>query len=131
MERQELLRREDAPRLWVLLEEQVLRRHVGGPRVMRGQIDRLVECGTMPNLTVQIIPFSSGAHPAMFGPFQLFRFEIPELPDIVYTESLSGAVYHDERRDTSVYLEALDRMGAQAAPAQHTEALLGEIRKEF
>lgn len=131
MERQELLRGAEAPLLWVLLEEQVLRRHVGDPRVMRAQIDRLAECSTMPNVTVQIIPFSSGAHPAMFGPFQLFRFEIPELPDIVYTESLSGAVYHDERRDTSVYLEALDRMGAQAAPAQHTEALLGEIRKEF
>ncbi|RAJ68987.1 helix-turn-helix protein [Streptomyces sp. Amel2xB2] len=131
MERQELLRRTDAPKLWVLLEEQVLRRHVGDARVMRGQIDRLVECGSMPNVTVQIIPYTSGAHPAMFGPFQLFRFDIPELPDIVYTESISGAVYHDERKDTTVYLEALDRVGAQAAPAQHTEAILGEIRKEF
>lgn len=131
MERQELLRGKDAPRLWVLLEEQVLRRHVGGPDVMRGQIDRLIECAAMPHVTVQIIPFASGAHPAMFGPFQLFRFEIPELPDIVYSESLSGAVYHDERRDTAVYLEALDRMGAQAAPATRTETLLGEIRKEF
>ncbi|OEU91888.1 XRE family transcriptional regulator [Streptomyces abyssalis] len=131
MERQELLRREDAPRLWVLLEEQVLRRHVGGPHVMRAQLDRLTEAAALPHVTVQIIPYASGPHPAMFGPFQLFRFEIPELPDIVYTESLSGAVYHDERRDTAVFLEALDRMGAQAAPAQRTEALLGEIRKEF
>ncbi|MCH6163631.1 helix-turn-helix domain-containing protein [Streptomyces marispadix] len=131
MERQELLRRKDAPRLWVLLEEQVVRRLVGGPEVMRGQLDRLVECAAMPNVTVQLLPYSSGPHPAMFGPFQLFRFEIPELPDIVYAESLSGAVYHDERRDTTVFLEALDRMGAQAAPAQRTEALLGEIRKEF
>jgi transcriptional regulator with XRE-family HTH domain len=131
MERQELLRREDAPRLWVLLEEQVVRRLVGGPEVMRGQLDRLVESMAMPNVTVQLLPYASGPHPAMFGPFQLFRFEIPELPDIVYAESLSGAVYHDERRDTTVFLEALDRMGAQAAPARRTEALLGDIRKEF
>lgn len=131
MERQELLRRENAPRLWVLLEEQVLRRHVGEPHVMRAQIDHLAECASKPNVTIQIIPYASGPHPAMFGPFQLFRFEIPELPDIVYTESLSGAVYHDERRDTAVFLEALDRMGAMAAPVQRTEALLGEIRKEF
>ncbi|WP_055486710.1 helix-turn-helix transcriptional regulator [Streptomyces sp. WMMB 322] len=131
MERQELLRRTDAPRLWVVLEEQVLRRHVGTPQVMRGQIDRLIESAALPHVTVQIIPFAAGAHPAMFGPFQLFRFEIPELPDIVYAESLSGAVYYDERRDTTVYLEALDRIGAQAAPARSTEALLGEIRKEF
>jgi transcriptional regulator with XRE-family HTH domain len=131
MQRQELLRRADAPRLWVLLEEQVLRRHVGGPAVMRDQIDRLVDATSMPNVTVQVLPFSAGPHPAMFGPFQLFRFDIPELPDIVYTESLSGAVYHDERPDTAVYLEALDRLGAQAAPAVCTESVLGEIRKEF
>ncbi|HWM37179.1 MAG TPA: helix-turn-helix transcriptional regulator [Streptomyces sp.] len=131
MERQELLRRPDAPRLWVLLEEQVVRRHVGEPGVMRAQIDRLIESTAMPNVTVQVIPFTAGPHPAMFGPFQLFRFDIPELPDIVYTESLSGAVYHDERAETAVYLEALDRMGAQAAPATRTESLLGEIRKEF
>ncbi|NLU73045.1 helix-turn-helix domain-containing protein [Streptomyces sp. HNM0575] len=131
MERQELLRRKDAPRLWVLLEEQVVRRHIGAPHVMREQIDRLIECAALPNVTVQLIQYTSGPHPAMFGPFQLFRFEIPELPDIVYAESLSGAVYHDERRDTTVFLEALDRMGAQAAPAQRTEAILGEIREEF
>lgn len=131
MERQELLRRPDAPRLWVLLEEQVVRRHVGEPAVMRAQIDRLIESTAMPNVTVQVIPFTAGPHPAMFGPFQLFRFDIPELPDIVYTESLSGAVYHDERAETAVYLEALDRLGAQAAPATRTGSLLGEIRKEF
>lgn len=131
MERQELLRRPAAPLLWAVLEEQVLRRHVGGPDVMRGQLDRLIEATALPNVTVQIIRFTTGAHPAMFGPFQLFRFDIPELPDIVYSESLTGAVYHDERADTVTFLEALDRMGAQAAPASHTEALLGEIRKEF
>ncbi|WP_181766045.1 helix-turn-helix domain-containing protein [Streptomyces albidus (ex Kaewkla and Franco 2022)] len=131
MERQDLLRRPDAPRLWVVLEEQVVRRHVGEASVMRGQLDRLIESTAMPNVTVQVIPFTAGPHPAMFGPFQLFRFDIPELPDIVYSESLSGAVYHDERPDTAVFLEALDRMGAQAAPASRTESLLGEIRKEF
>lgn len=131
MERQELLRRPDAPRLWVLLEEQVVRRHIGGPGVMRRQLDRLVECTAMPNVTVQLIPFTAGPHPAMFGPFQLFRFDIPELPDIVCTEALTGAVYHDERPDTAAYLEALDRMGAQALPASRTGSLLTEIRREF
>ncbi|MGH3309238.1 MAG: helix-turn-helix domain-containing protein [Streptomyces sp.] len=131
MERQELLRRPDAPRLWVVLEEQVVRRHVGEPAVMRGQLDRLIESTAMPNVTVQVIPFSAGPHPAMFGPFQLFRFDIPELPDIVYSESLTGAVYHDERADTVAFLEALDRLGAQAAPASRTCSLLSAIRKEF
>jgi transcriptional regulator with XRE-family HTH domain len=130
-ERQELLDRPEAPRLWAVLEEQVLWRHIGEPRVMREQLSRLIDAAAMPNVTLQILRFTSGAHPGMFGPFQLFRFDIPELPDIVYTESMTGAVYHDERSETAAYLEALDRMGALAAPARHTEQILGEIRKEF
>ncbi|NLU70622.1 helix-turn-helix transcriptional regulator [Streptomyces sp. HNM0574] len=131
MERQELLRRPDAPRLWAVLEEQVLRRHVGDASVMREQIDHLVDATATPNVTLQVLPYSAGPHPGMFGPFQLFRFDIPELPDIVYTESLTGATYHDERADTAAYLEALDRMGAQAAPAHRTATILADLRKEF
>ncbi|MGP3967639.1 helix-turn-helix domain-containing protein [Streptomyces sp. 6N223] len=131
MARQELLSRPQAPLLWAVVEEHVLRRRVGGPSVMRGQIDRLVEATALPNVTLQIMPFNAGPHPGMFGPFQLFRFEIPELPDIVYAESLTGAVYLEERPDTAVYREVLDRMSAQAAPVQDTGAILGEIRKEL
>ncbi|MFR9722821.1 helix-turn-helix domain-containing protein [Streptomyces sp. MS19] len=131
MERQELLSRPRAPLLWAVVEEHVLRRRVGPPSVMRAQIDRLIEATALPNVTLQIMPFSAGPHPGMFGPFQLFRFEIPELPDIIYAESLTGAVYLDERPDTVAYLEVLDRMGAQAAPVQDTGAILGDIRKEL
>ncbi|MFI7275129.1 helix-turn-helix domain-containing protein [Streptomyces sp. NPDC049879] len=131
MERQELLSRPRAPLLWAVVEEHVLRRRVGPPSVMRAQIDRLIEATALPNVTLQIMPFSAGPHPGMFGPFQLFRFEIPELPDIIYAESLTGAVYLDERPDTVAYLEVLDRMGAQAAPVQDTGSILGDIRKEL
>nr|WP_155073269.1 helix-turn-helix transcriptional regulator [Streptomyces taklimakanensis] len=131
MERQALLVRNDAPRLWVVMDETVLRRPVGGPEVMRKQIDRLAEVLAAPNVSLQVLPFEAGPHPGMFGPFQLFRFDIPELPDIVYTEGLTGAVYVDERPDTAAYLEVLDRMGAQAASVRHTEEFLGAIRKEF
>ncbi|GAA2442036.1 helix-turn-helix transcriptional regulator [Streptomyces macrosporus] len=131
MGRQCLLSKPDAPRLWIVMDETVLRRPVGGPEVMRAQLDRLLEAMTLPNVTLQVLPFDAGPHPGMFGPFQLFRFDIPELPDIVYTESLTGAVYLDERPDTAAYLEVLDRMGAQAVSVRHTEKLLGDIRKEF
>jgi transcriptional regulator with XRE-family HTH domain len=131
MERQELLTRPQAPLLWAVVEEHVLRRRVGNASVMRGQIDRLVEATSMPNVTLQIMPFNAGPHPGMFGPFQLFRFDIPELPDIVYAESLTGAVYLEERPDTAAYREVLDRMSAQAAPVQDTGTFLGEIRKEL
>jgi transcriptional regulator with XRE-family HTH domain len=131
MERQSLLARPEPPRLWILIEETVLRRPVGGPEVMRDQIDHLIEASARPGVQIQVLPFASGPHPGMFGPFQLFRFDIPELPDIIYTESLTGAVYLDERVDTVAYLEALDRMAAQAAPLKETERILSDARKEL
>ncbi|MFH8404159.1 helix-turn-helix domain-containing protein [Streptomyces sp. NPDC018019] len=131
MERQSLLTREDAPMFWVVMDETVFRRPIGGPRVMRDQIARLAEAAALPNIRLQIITFAAGPHPSMYGPFSIFRFPIPELPDIAYAENLVGAVYFDQRDDVSTFLEALDRMCAQAAPAQTTEALLGGFRKEI
>ncbi|MBN3932297.1 helix-turn-helix domain-containing protein [Streptomyces verrucosisporus] len=131
MGRQQLLAKPDAPRLWAVLDEQVLRRPVGGAGVMRAQIDRLVEVCAGPGISLQIMPFRAGPHPGMFGPFQLFRFSYPELPDIVYTESLTGAVYIDERPEVTTYLEALDRMVTQALPVQDTERTLLELREAF
>ncbi|MGK5499626.1 helix-turn-helix domain-containing protein [Streptomyces sp. URMC 125] len=131
MGRQQLLAKDDAPRLWMVLDEQVLRRPVGGAGVMRAQIDRLIEESTRPNISVQIMPFEAGPHPGMFGPFQLFRFSYPELPDVVYTESLTGAVYIDERPEVTAYLEALDRMVTQALPVQETQRALRELRERY
>ena len=129
MERQELLRAPGGTRLWMVLEEAVLRRPVGGRSVMHAQLERLIEATHQPNVTIQIVPTAGDPHPGMFGPFQLFRFQIPELPDVVYTESLTGSQYLDERADVVAYLEALDRMCAQAAPASQTEDILGAVRK--
>ncbi|GHJ33196.1 MULTISPECIES: helix-turn-helix domain-containing protein [Streptomyces] len=131
MERQELLNRPDGPHLWVVMDETVLRLSIGSPQVMRAQIDHLIEAVQKPNVTLQVVPFSAGPHPGMGGPFQLFRFKIPELPDIVYAEGLTGAGYLDQRSDVVAYLEALDRMGTQATPARRTESFLRGIRKEL
>jgi hypothetical protein len=114
-----------------VVDETVLRRPVGGSQVMRKQIDVLIEAIHLQNVTLQIVPFASGPHPGMFGPFQLFRFQIPELPDIVYAEAMTGAAYLDQRSEVVAYLEALDRMCAQAAPVRQTEAILGAMRKEI
>ncbi|MBB5936642.1 helix-turn-helix domain-containing protein [Streptomyces zagrosensis] len=130
-QRQALLTRENPPLLWVVMDETVLRRPIGQPGVMRDQLTHLIDATAMPNVRLQVMPFDAGPHPAMYGPFHIFRFPIPELPDIAYSESLVGAVYFDQRDDVSTFLEALDRMCAQAAPAQSTEAILGDIRKEI
>ncbi|WP_101255934.1 helix-turn-helix domain-containing protein [Streptomyces barkulensis] len=131
MERQRLLTRADAPRLWVLVEETALRRPVGPPQVMRAQADRLLEEAERPNVTLQITEFSSGFHPGTYGPFVLFRFGLPELPDMVYVEYLTGAVYLDERTEVASHLELLDRMSAQAATARRTKEILRDFRKEL
>nr|WP_240979647.1 helix-turn-helix transcriptional regulator [Streptomyces sp. HNM0574] len=131
MERQTVLTREEPPLLWVVVDETVLRRPIGGEEVMREQIDYLAEVSARPNVQLQIMPFSAGPHPAMYGPFHLFRFPIVELPDVACAESLVGAVYFDHGDDVSTFLEALDRMCAQAAPLSRTEAILSGMRKEI
>ncbi|MFF1417690.1 helix-turn-helix domain-containing protein [Streptomyces sp. NPDC058280] len=132
MERQSLLTRTDAPRFWVIMDETVLRRPVGNsPDVMREQIDRLIDASTLSNVTLQIAEFSSGHHPGTYGPFVIFRFAVPELPDMVYSEYLTGAVYLDARPEVATHLEVMDRMAAQAATAQRTKEILKDVRKEL
>ncbi|MFF0473256.1 helix-turn-helix transcriptional regulator [Streptomyces sp. NPDC004284] len=132
MERQSLLTRDDAPKFWVIMDETVFRRPVGdGPEVMRDQLDRLLEASELPNVTLQIAEFASGHHPGTYGPFVLFRFAMPELPDMVYSEYLTGAVYLDARPEVASHLEVMDRMAAQAATAQRTKEILRDLRKEL
>ncbi|SEG17767.1 Helix-turn-helix domain-containing protein [Actinacidiphila yanglinensis] len=131
VERQGLLDRPDAPLLWVVMDETVVRRPIGGREVMREQLGALIEATEAPNVRLQVIPFTAGPHPAMYGPFHIFRFHLKEIPDIAYTESLVGGAYFDDRDDVSAFLEALDRMCAQAAPAQSTKAILDGVRKEI
>lgn len=131
MQRQALLTRDDAPRLWVVMDETVLRRPVGGADVMRGQVDRLLEAAELPHVTIQVAPFASGPHPGTYGPFVLFRFPVPELPDMVYSEYLTGAVYLDARHEVATHLEVMDRMAAHAATAHRTKEILRDLRKEL
>lgn len=130
LERQRLVERPDPPHLWVIMDETVLRRPVsvdGG--VMREQLDRLLELSERDRVTLQIIEFASGPHPGTYAPFSLFRFAEPELPDMVFTEYLTGALYLDSRKEVAVHLEVLDHMTARAATTDRTRELLREWRK--
>ncbi|MFF9020736.1 helix-turn-helix domain-containing protein [Streptomyces eurythermus] len=131
MRRQALLTRPDAPRFWAVMDETALRRPVGGPEVMRAQIDKLLEATELAHVTLQVAPFANGPHPGTYGPFVLFRFAVSELPDMVYSEYLTGAVYLDARAEVATHLEVMDRMAAQAATAQRTKEILRDLRKEL
>jgi hypothetical protein len=109
------------------MDETVLRRPVGGPDVMRGQIAALIEAAKKPNVLLQVMPFAAGTHPAMYGPFHIFRFQVRELPDIVCSENLRDAVYFDRYEDVSVFLEALDGACVQAEAPQSTEDILKRL----
>lgn len=132
MERQRLLERDDPPHLWVIMDETVLRRPVSiRPEVMRDQLDRLLEYAARDRVTLQLAEFAAGPHPGTYAPFTLFRFAEPELPDMVFTEYLTGALYLDSRPEVSAHLEVLDHMTALAASAQRTEKLLREFRENL
>jgi DNA-binding XRE family transcriptional regulator len=128
--RQDLLRRPAPPEYWIVLEETVLRRPIGGPEVMRGQVEYLIEAAARPNVTVQVLPFSVGWHPALYGMFNIFRFPDEEMDDVVYSEELTGAFYLNKPDETGKYTEALDRMAAQAATPDQTITILRKILKE-
>ncbi|MBD0734234.1 helix-turn-helix domain-containing protein [Streptomyces sp. CBMA29] len=130
--RQQILTRTQPPLLWAVMDETVLHWPVGGPKVMRAQIDHLLEIGELPNVRLQMMPFANGPHPATrAGAFQLFRFEAAELPDVVYLGGLIGSTYLDKQDEVAAYREAMDRLAAQAAQEKKTKALLGALRKEL
>jgi transcriptional regulator with XRE-family HTH domain len=131
--RQHVLERPDPPQLWLVIDEAALRRPAAttGPQVMAAQLDKLADAAQRPHVTLQVLPSASGLHPAMYGPFRVFRFGTSEQPDIVYGESMTSAWYLDKPDETAVYLQALDLISTQAAPSDQTVKILRQIRKEI
>ncbi|WP_372444337.1 helix-turn-helix domain-containing protein [Micromonospora qiuiae] len=127
MRRQELLRRPRPPRLWAVVDEAVLRRPIGGPQVMRAQLEALLEATRTPNVRLQVIPFAAGGHAAAGGAFTILRFGDQDLPDIVYIEQLTSALYLDKREDLDFYALAMERLCVEAEPPENTPDILKRI----
>jgi Domain of unknown function (DUF5753)/Helix-turn-helix domain len=122
--RQEILARAHPPTLWAVMDESALRRTIGGPEVMKEQIGHLIEMCDHPAVTLQILPFSAGAHRAMGGPFTILRFTEPDLRDVVFIEQLTSALYLDKATEVDSYLEVIEEVCLQAEPAAKTPRLL-------
>jgi hypothetical protein len=125
--RQDILNREAPPRLWAVVDEGALRRSIGGKAVMREQLRHLVDMSEHPAVTLQVLPFNVGSHPAMGGPFSILRFSEPDLRDVVYIEQLTSAIYLDKPSDVDSYLEVMEQLCLQASPAAETKNLLQDI----
>jgi transcriptional regulator with XRE-family HTH domain len=118
LRRQELLANDKPVALWVVLDEAVTRRVVGGPAVMKAQLDRLAEAAERPNVTLQVIPDSAGAHPGMRGAFALMDFEAPD-PPVVYLDTLVGELFFEKDADVQRYRTMHRQLIAQAlSPAE-------------
>jgi transcriptional regulator with XRE-family HTH domain len=128
--RQMQLTRPDAPRLWAVIDEAALRRPVGSPEVMRGQLERLIDATKLVSVVLQILPLGAGAHPGMAGAFSILRFADQELPDVVYVEHLTNALYLERRDDVNQYLHVMDRISMSAAPPDETVDILHRILRE-
>jgi transcriptional regulator with XRE-family HTH domain len=132
MTRQKLLTRADrAPRLWAVVDEAALRRPIGGAEVMRAQIERLIEATHQPNVTLQVLPFAVGGHAAEGGAFTILRFPEPDLPDAVYVEQLTSALYLDKREDVDRYMEAMERLCIESEPPGRSVEILSGILQEI
>jgi Domain of unknown function (DUF5753)/Helix-turn-helix domain len=125
--RQRILDRRTPPLLWAVLDEAVLRRPIGNPAIMRAQLEALLEATDRPNVRLQIIPFDAGGHSAAGGAFTILRFADEELPDIVYIEQLTSALYLDKRDDVEHYLVAIERLCVEAEPPNHTPDMLRKL----
>ncbi len=125
--RQAVLTRASPAHLWLVLDEAALRRPVGEPRVMRGQLEHLQEMAGRPNVSVQVIPLAAGASAAVGGPFTVLRFAEPDLPDVVYLEQLTSALYLDKRETVDHYLAVLERLCVEALPAPASQKVISEL----
>jgi transcriptional regulator with XRE-family HTH domain len=128
--RQQILEDPDGPRLWAVVDEAALRRPVGGTQVMRGQLERLIDATRLANVVLQVLRLSVAVHPAMTGAFSILRFADQELPDVVYVEQLTNALYLDKLDDVNQYLQVMDNISTRAAPPDQTVDILQELLKD-
>jgi transcriptional regulator with XRE-family HTH domain len=128
--RQELLVRAQPPRIWVVMDEAVLRRPLGGVPVMRAQLRHLIEVAALPHVTLQVVPFARGGHAGAGGSFSILRFEEQDLPDVVYIEQLTSAVYLDQRSDIEHYLEVVDQLSGEALTPASTVRFIEQVARE-
>jgi transcriptional regulator with XRE-family HTH domain len=113
-------------RFWAIIEETALRRQVGSRQVMLDQLRHLLALSSRPNLTLQITPFGMGGHAAPSG-FTILRFREADLPDVVYLEHLTSALYLDKRSDVDRYLLAMERLSIVSAKPSETPGILTAI----
>jgi len=130
LKRQHMLTQPDAPEVWAVLDEAALHRPPCGSKIMRAQLEHLLELTDLPNVTLQIVPFRVGPHAAAGGPFTILRFSEPDVPDVVYLEQLNSAVYLDQPEDVLDYMTVMNQLVVQAETGTASRAILRDLLRQ-
>src|SRR5689334_477046 len=131
LKRQDLLTSLHPPQVWSVLDEGALRRPVGGRQVMRAQLKHLAEVARMRHVSIQVVPFHRGGHAAAGGSFTVLRFSEPEVPDVVYLEQLTSALYLDKLEDVDHYLEVMNHLSTEALTPAQTVKFISELTQDI
>lgn len=132
MQRQSILDREEAPlELVSVIDEAVLYRQIGGPAVLGQQLDHLLAAAERPNVSIRVLPYTVGVHPALHGSFMLLEFPIARDPGVVYAEDRIGGRYRDNVEEIDEYVEVVDRLLELALPEPESASMIRRIRKEL
>ncbi|MFB8275800.1 helix-turn-helix domain-containing protein [Nocardia colli] len=129
MRRQEMLDRPNPPQLWVVVEEAALSRPIGGSTVWNDQIDHLLRVVAKNNVIVQVLADHVGGPALADGAFTILRFAEVDLPDIVYLQQLTSALYLDKQGDLDAYRAVANQLSVHAAPPEYTISLLQALRR--
>ncbi|MGP4112352.1 helix-turn-helix domain-containing protein [Streptomyces sp. 4N509B] len=128
MQRQSVVRGPEAPEYRVILDESVLRRAVGSPDTMAGQLDSLLERGREPHVTIQVLPFAAGAYAVTANNFIYLSGHEPAL-DVVYVETTTGALFHEKPEERAPYSSAFAYLSEQALDPDSSARLIAEVRR--
>ena len=126
-----LLTQDDGPSFHCILDEGALRRPVGGPSVMRAQLERIIELASLPKVTFQLIPLDLGAHPGLDSTFVILNFETPMVNDVVYVEGHVGNIYLEDVADLERYKQIFSRLHSMALNPEDSIAAVKRIAATY
>lgn len=128
-------RTEDPLRLWAILDESILHRMIGGPKIMAAQLEHLLTATERPEIQLQILPANlpttNGVHPALHGSFTRLTFPTPGDPGLIYLESRLGGTYHEEPSDINEYTEVMNHLRTLALTPEQSTELIHHRRKDL
>ncbi len=130
MQRQGILDGAHPPKLWAVIDEAALRRSIGSPAIMHRQVTELLRACDHPRVTVQLMPFTLGAHAGLYGSFMLMDFP-PPTPEVVWCENLTNSVYLEDPGDVDRYIEVFDHIRARALGPPETRRQFKKIIEEL